>query len=734
MVPAESSGVLFTANPLNGRRSEVVVDATLGLGEALVGGLVEPDHYEIDAKEKGGGIYRIVRKTLGSKAVQIKGIEGGGVSTDKEAQCGDVQAISDEIILELARTGKDIEEYYGFPQDVEFSVSDGKIHILQSRPITSLYPLPPNLPTEPLGVMFGFHLVQGVFEPFSPLGHTAIREVLLGVSRLFGAKENLKAQTFLLESGMRVWINITGILRHPRGRKLYLRAAQGIDPTVPQILSDVLTDPQLAPHKSGRIPWRVPLFFLRRVPRILRCMIRPEHMAKKTQAYLDDYADRTAAKIAPSGSLSVDFGNAVELLGSVRNLFPKVVVPVGLPAVFPAIALHMGVIKSLSEEVAKETGDARFKTLYLEIAKGLPNNVTTEMDLVLWSVSQTVKEDSDSFMAFEKLPPQELAASFIEGSLPSVAQEAVANFLARYGCRGLGEIDMGRTRWSEDPEQIFGVLKSYMHINDEERSPAAVFSRGAEEAVEAARELEAAVRKLSFGFFKAMKVRWAVRRYRALGGLRESPKFFMIRMLGIIRSAILSSSEQMKEAGWLSERDDLLYLEVSELESFAREIEGWSPGDATPASLPSLQALIQERREMQARELRRKQIPRIMLSDGTAFYEGIRAPEDVDGAIVGDPVSPGVVEGVVRVVFDPLTTQLKPGEILVCPGTDPAWTPLFLAAHGLVMEVGGMMTHGSVVAREYGIPAVVGVHEATKRLETGQRIRLDGSSGVIEIL
>jgi pyruvate,water dikinase len=134
-------------------------------------------------------------------------------------------------------------------------------------------------------------------------------------------------------------------------------------------------------------------------------------------------------------------------------------------------------------------------------------------------------------------------------------------------------------------------------------------------------------------------------------------------------------------------------------------------------------------------ERRRTRIPRLLLNDGCAFYDGLHIPQEGDeNGLRGSPVSPGVVEGPARVVFDPHTTRLQPGEILVCPGTDPAWTPLFLAAGGLVMEVGGMMTHGAVVAREYGIPAVVGVHQATTRLKTGQRLRVDGGSGVIEIL
>jgi pyruvate,water dikinase len=134
-------------------------------------------------------------------------------------------------------------------------------------------------------------------------------------------------------------------------------------------------------------------------------------------------------------------------------------------------------------------------------------------------------------------------------------------------------------------------------------------------------------------------------------------------------------------------------------------------------------------------EKQRRQIPRLLLSDGQAFYESAAMSEENEGAVVyGEPVSPGVIEGLVRVVLDPRTAQLAPGDILVCPGTDPSWTPLFLTAGGLVMEVGGMMTHGAVVAREYGLPAVVGVHDATQRLRSGQRVRIDGSTGQVVLL
>jgi rifampicin phosphotransferase len=264
-----------------------------------------------------------------------------------------------------------------------------------------------------------------------------------------------------------------------------------------------------------------------------------------------------------------------------------------------------------------------------------------------------------------------------------------------------------------------------LQIDNPEMAPDVVFERGATAAGKAGALLESEVRKLRFGRIKAGIVRFGVKRYRALAGLREAPKFFAIRMMSLMRAGLLQSGQNFVNAGYLIQVDDLFFLKFNELDAI-------SEGDDAQWSL--LRKKIAERRALRAREMQRVQIPRVLLSDGTTFYEGVVVSGDDSGAIIGDPVSPGMVEGTVRVVFNPHGTQLEPGEILVCPGTDPAWTPLFLAAGGLIMEVGGMMTHGSVVAREYGIPAVVGVNQATQRLQTGDRVRLDGSNGRIEII
>jgi pyruvate,water dikinase len=209
---------------------------------------------------------------------------------------------------------------------------------------------------------------------------------------------------------------------------------------------------------------------------------------------------------------------------------------------------------------------------------------------------------------------------------------------------------------------------------------------------------------------------------RELMGARESPKFFAVRMFGLLRTPLLQAGAELVRTGELQQPDDLFYLSFNEIKEFSvQDPRDW-------------QQIIAGRREANLRETMRRQVPRLLLSDGRAFYEGITSTNHAANMLNGSPVSPGSVEGLVRVVLNPRQANLRPGEILVCPGTDPSWTPLFLSAGGLVMEVGGMMTHGAVVAREYGIPAIVGVDQATRRLHTGQKIRIDGSTGLIQLL
>ena len=377
----------------------------------------------------------------------------------------------------------------------------------------------------------------------------------------------------------------------------------------------------------------------------------------------------------------------------------------------------------LAKELSPDLGEFRLeRSLALELTRGVPYNPTTEMDLELWDVARAIQNDPLMLQEFDRHDAQNLAARYQSGALPPSGQALIAGFLARYGGRGLGEIDLGRPRWNEDPTHVFEVLSSYLLIDQPDQSPDVVFARGVVSAQAALDTLCAALRKKRWGWWKARLARFFGGRMRALLGLRERPKFFAVRTMGALRVPLLQVGAELVALGDLNEPDDLFYLSFSELKAFAgQEPRAWKQ-------------IIASRREANRREYMRRQVPRLLLSDGRAFYEGIISTGSDANTLAGSPVSPGSAEGDVRVVLNPREANLRPGEILVCPGTDPSWTPLFLSAAGLVMEVGGMMTHGAVVAREYGIPAVVGVDQATRRLQTGQRIRIDGSTGIIQVI
>ena len=305
--------------------------------------------------------------------------------------------------------------------------------------------------------------------------------------------------------------------------------------------------------------------------------------------------------------------------------------------------------------------------------------------------------------------------------LPPVAQQALAAFLAEYGMRAVAEIDLGRPRWREDPASILQTLQSYLQIEDPALAPDVVSTGARADAERLAATYVAQVRRTRFGPLRARVLAAAIRRLRLLGGLRESPKLYAIKIFDVYRTALLAQGRALVAQGRLDQPGDIFFVPFDRLKRVAAGADGRAAGDrrrrtrhlhpgADPPPAPAPAA--QHRRSLLRRHERGRAAP----------------------ISVGDPVSPGSVEGRVRVVRDPRGVRLEPGEILVCPATDPGWTPLFLAAGGLVMEIGGLVTHGSVVAREYGIPAVVGVHEATTRLHTGQRVRVDGSAGRVTIL
>jgi pyruvate,water dikinase len=718
MVPSDVSGVLFTANPLTGRRTEMVIDATFGLGEALVSGQVEPDHYVVDVVEVATAAA-IVDKRLGAKALAIMSQAGGGIERVSVAE-GERPAISDEIVLELVSLGGRVAELFGAAQDIEWTLSEGVIYLLQSRPITSLYPLSNGITVsdeQGLRVLFSFGAIQGMLDPMTPLGRDAIKGLFAGGGRIFGYQLTPQSQRVILAAGERLYVDMTSPLRHTIGQKMVGNSMGLVEPGTAAALEEFLSETRLT--RSARIRprtvWRLLKFLAPTAARLLLAMIRPDRRRAKIQNRIERTYLQHESQFEAANTLS---SRLACFEGMLDEAFPSV-----FPDFLPAIAggmMSLNALKRISAHLGLSGDEA------LMITRGMPYNVTTEMDLALWATASAIKADREAAAYFAAADASEASADFLQGRLPEAGQSALESFMQRYGMRGTAEIDLGRARWREEPLPVMRSLQSYLGIEEADLAPDVVFERGMLAAAAAESRIIEAMMKTRFGRPKALLVHFFSDRMRALAGLRESPKFLIMRLMGIAREALLASGQELVGQEILEEADDIFFLDLTELRELAK-------GDTVPGrDARAWRQLVATRRGDYQRERRRRQIPRLMLSDGRSYYEGIAASGAENGDnLVGSPVSPGVVEGIVRVVFDPAQAGLRPGEILVCPGTDPAWTPLFLAAGGLVTEVGGLMTHGSVVAREYGIPAVVGVYEATKRLKTGQKVRIDGGTGVI---
>ena len=705
MVQSEVSGVLFTANPLTGRLSESVINATFGLGEALVSGQVEPDQYVVDTLTG-----TIVDRMVGSKALSTRLRASGGVETVEELS-ETRQALSNGDIQQIVALGQKVHEEYGTPQDIEWAFAEGTLYLLQTRPITSLYPVP-EISFDPLIVWLSLGSIQGMVGPMTPLGRDVLQHLAAGAGELFHLKLDPEEAKIFEPAGERLWVRISDLLRHPLGHRIVKPVFGFIEPSAGRILSQLGSEPHLGAG-SGKFKlstmMRLARFGLPVALRLVRNILCPTHVRSRFEAFIEDKL--SAVKISVVGNRSSRLTNITSMIRfDVASCF-TFVLPQFIPVLGPGMAA-LNVLKKIAGEN---------QALVLEVMRALPGNVTSEMDLALWKAASEIKADTESLNAFDGAEIEVITPAYLGGGLPPVAQSAITNFMELYGMHGVGEIDMGQVRWREDPSPIMHTIQSYLHIAPES-APDTLFARGVISAEAAIEELATEARRQPQGWLKARLVRAAARRIRLLAGSRESPKFFIIRLMGIARKALLEVGADLVDSGTINDPEDLFFLDLSELESFVRE-DGYD-----------WKAVIDKRREVYAFELRRRQVPRVLVSDGRAFHEGLGAVTDTDDIIIGSPVSPGVVEGVVRIVLDARGAQLAPGEILVCPGTDPAWTPLLMASSGLVTEVGGLMTHGSVVAREFGIPAVAGVHQATLRLKDGQRIRLDGANGNIVVL
>ncbi|CAM3701606.1 PEP/pyruvate-binding domain-containing protein [Smaragdicoccus niigatensis] len=699
MVDAKVAGVLFTADPVTGRRTYSVIDASPGLGESVVSGAVNPDHFVV---ADGGDI---VDRRLGDKKVVVRALPGGGTETVTGVGVTE-PALDDVTVRELALLGRQVEAHFGAPQDIEWALDgDGCLWLTQSRPITTLYPVPVSTRPGPR-VFFNGSLAQGLTRPITPMGLSAFRAIAATPAReVFGIPgvDPLLGPPAFLPTGARAFIDITAAVRSRPGRALAIRMLGVMEARSAAVLRDLGAEPEFAIGKGTVAP------FLRGVARamvkyrvpilVAKSLAKPE--AGRAQVAKIGRDLRSHLVIPASATAQERLDHVQEVLSGAFPILPRTG-PVAF-AGFLAFAA-----------ARKFVGSGLDGVEWHEVMRSLPHNSTTEMDLTLWRLATRLREDPESARALHDGEPAELAAKYLRGELPTIAQEELRAFLREHGHRAIAEIDVGMPRWRDDPTYVLGVLANYLRLDDPEREPDALFSRGAAAAEAAVADVVARVQSRSK--VRARAVRFALGRVRELAGMREEHKDLLILLLAHVREQLGLVGRALAERDLLEEADDVFFLELVEVRAALAGADH--------------RAAVAARREEYARELKRRHVPRVLLSDGTEPEAVAAAPLAGDG-LIGTPASAGTVTARARVVLDPVGAYLEPGEILVAPSTDPGWTPLFLTAGGLVMEMGGANSHGAVVAREYGIPAVVGAADATRRIETGQEITVDGASGLV---
>lgn len=706
LVDAEVAGVMFTANPVTGNRDQLVIDAGPGLGESVVSGAVNPDRFVV-ATDSGS----VVDVTVGDKRTAVRSVAGGGTRTEPTVAATE-PCLTGEQLASLRTLAAGVASVYDSPQDTEWAIdADGTAWLTQSRAITTLYPVPAagaGRPDDTRAYLCA-SLAQGLTRPLTPMGLAAFRLIATSVATLAGHPpvDRHRGPTGFVTAGQRVFVDITPLLRHARVRRVVVRVAGVMEARTKAVLTQLEDDARFAPEATGRA-WPIVLTVLARTRaplRLVHALLRPDAALRRVDAIERGVHRRWQI---PATATPAERLDAVEdRLGTDTFLV--------MPGVFPYAAAGL-----LSLAVAQRLApDDLDPTTFAEVRRGLPHNVTTEMDLNLWRLAERVGADPSAATLLAALPVDEATQAYADGALPPVIQQGLAVFLQRYGHRAVAEIDLGMPRWRDDPAHLLGVLINYLQLDDPGVAPGRQFAAGAALAEDAVGRIVRATRRSGpTGPLRAVAVERALRRARALIGLRERPKALWVYALAAARAELQRVGDAAVAAGTLAERDDVFFLDLVQ----ARGALGGVDHRET----------VRRNREAYAAELRRRHIPRVLLSDGTEPETLIRT-DTPDGALVGSPASVGVASGPARVVLDPVGAHLEPGEILIAPSTDPGWTPLFLTAAGLVMEMGGSMSHGAVVAREYGLPAVVGVPDATRHLVTGQWVTVDGAAGTVVI-
>jgi len=656
MLLPEAAGILFTADPVTANRKVASIEAGFGLGEALVSGLVNADGYKV---RDGQVIEKAIRQ--------------------------DRQVLTDEQIVRLARLGRQIEGHFGQPQDIEWCLVEDELHFVQSRPITTLYPIP-EADDQGNHVYVSVGHQQMMTDPMKPLGLSLFQT------------------GHMVAAGGRLFVDVTKQLATPAGRDVLLNVLGRSDLLVKDALTTLIERDfiELSPPDSmdPNASWQGRYGGSQAQiddPAIVADLIA------RSQASIEELKRDIRTK---SGTDLLDF--ILEAQHSRQSLFE--------PQNMGAIMAGMNAAKWINEQMMAWLGE---KNPADTLAQSAPNNVTSEMGLALLDVADVIRPHPEVIAYLQQAKND----GFLEGLLPleggPEAHDAMSAYLDKYGMRCAGEIDVTRTRWSEAPTTLVPLILSNVK-NFQPGAGSRKLEQGRQEAAKKEQELLERLRQLPDGPQKAEETQRMIRRLRNFVGYREYPKYGIVNRYFLYKQALLEEAGRLVRANVLQEPEDIYYLTLQELREVVRT--------------HTMDSQIVSHRKAEHERHRKLTPPRVLTSDGEIVAGAYKRADLPADALVGLAVSAGVVEGRARVLSDMADAELEAGDILVTAFTDPSWTPLFVSIKGLVTEVGGLMTHGAVIAREYGLPAVVGVQNATRLIKDGQRIRVHGTDGYVEIL
>jgi len=680
MVFPQASGILFTADPVTGNRKVASVEASFGLGEALVSGLVNADVYKVRDGE-------VVARAVATKRLAIYATPAGGTQEQAiEPERQDEPALTERQVVRLAQLGRRIEAHFGRPQDIEWCLADDDFQIVQSRPITTLFPIPAAGDQENHVYLSVGHQ-QMMTDPMKPLGISFWQ---------------MTAGRPMHEAGGRLFVDVTRALASPASRAGLLELMGRSDPLIRDAVQTILDRgdfiPSLPDEEAGGAPAGGAPAPIETDPAIVAELIG------RSEASIAALKREIRTK---SGPALLDF-----ILADIQELRQILFDPQSHRVFMAAIEATWW----LNEQLQAWLGE---KNAADTLTQSVPHNVTSEMGLALLDVADVIRPHPEVVAFLQHVEDEGFLDELPKLAGGREARDAIRAYLDKYGMRCVGEIDITRPRWGERPTtlvpMILGNIKNFEPGAGKRR-----FEQGRQDARKKERELLERLRALPDGERKAEEAKRMIDRVRTFIGYREYPKYGMVSRYFVYKQALMEEAERLVRAHVLREKEDIFYLTFQESQDVVRTNQVDD-------------RLIRQRKDA-FRSYKALTPPRVLTSDGEAIAGAYRRDDLPAGALVGLPVSAGTIEGRARVILDVAEADLEAGDILVTAYTDPSWTPLFVAIKGLVTEVGGLMTHGAVIAREYGLPAVVGVEHATRLIRDGQRIRVHGTDGYVEIL